>query len=177
METGMIVIAAVLFAAVLVPTLLIFQNTKKKSKTLFNGLKAIVTQNNGDLTDHMEQSNFALGIDKSNKTIYFFKKTEDAETSQFIDLSEVTTCEIATKKRRIKKEKGFEEMVEKITLMFISKNNSETKHIELYNEEDTLLTDEITVAEDWKKRVQSVLSQKNKITEQKNEEKFSTLVA
>ena len=177
MESGMIAIAAALFAAILVPTLLIIQNTKKQSKKLLNGLKASVTQNNGVLSQHTEQSNFALGIDKANKTIYFFKKTEDAEISQTIDLSQVTTCEIATKKRRIKKEKGFEELVEKIALVFISKNNSETKEIELYNEDDTLLTDEITIAEDWKKTVQSVLSDTKEVTEQKKEQKFSTAAA
>ncbi|WP_432411727.1 hypothetical protein [Rasiella sp. SM2506] len=177
METGMIVIAVVLFAAVLVPTLLIIQNTKQKSKRLYNGLNAVVAQKNGVLSHHIEQNNFALGIDETHKALYFFKKTEDIEISEAIDLSKVTTCEISTKTRRLKKEKGFEELIEKITLVFVSKNNNETRQIELYNEEDTLLTDEITIAEDWKKRVQSVLSQKNVVAEQKKEQKFSAAVA
>jgi hypothetical protein len=177
METGMIIIAAALFAAVLVPTLLIVQNTKQKSKTLFNGLKTIVAQNNGVLTEYIKQGNFALGIDNSSKTIYFFKKTEDAETSQFIDLSQITTCEISTKTRRIKQEKGFEELVEKITLVFHSKNNSELKQLALYNEEDTLLTDEITIAKNWKNKVHNLLTEKTMATQQKDEQKVSRVVA
>lgn len=177
METGMIVIAAVLFAVILVPTLLIIQNTKKQSKKLFNGLKAAVAKNNGVLTQHTEQNDFALGIDETHKAIYFFKKSEVIETSQIIDLSQIKSCEVITKTRRIKKEKGFEEIMEKINLEFTSKKDNEVKQIELYNEEESLLTDELTIAENWKKIAQRILAENNSLTMQKTEQKFSTAVA
>ncbi len=177
METGMIAIAAALFAAILIPTLLIIKNTKQQSQKLLNGLKAIVAANNGVLSQHTEQSNFALGIDNSAKTVYFFKQTEDGEMSQVIDLTQVTSCEIITQKRRIKKENGFEEMVDSITLVFPTNNNGERKEIELYNENDSLLNDEIAIAEDWKKAVQHILMDKKEGIEQQKDQKFTTVVA
>ena len=173
MGTGMIIIAVVLFATILIPTLLIIQNTKHKSKTLLNGLKSIVAQNNGVLSEHTEQSNFALGIDNTTKTIYYFKKTEEAEINEVIDLSQVTTCEIFTKTRRIKKEKGHEDLIEKISLVFISKKNSERKELELYNEDDSLLTDQRKIAETWKNKVQNGLTEKKVVTQEKSEQNFS----
>lgn len=177
METGMIIIAAVLFAAVAVPTLLIIQNSKHTSKSLYRGITALLTQNNGVLAEHIEQSNFALGIDTNSKTIYFYKKTDEAETSQIIELSEIATCEIATKTRRIKKEKGHEEIVERIVLLFNTKKSNETKEIELYNEADSLLIDEGKIAEIWKNKVQHILSNKNVSTLHHTKQKLAATLA
>jgi|GEM_PF-2172881 len=175
MESGMMIIAAVLFAVVLIPTLLIFQNTKKRSRALLEGLKTLVSKNNGTLTLHIEQTNFALGIDEIAKKFYFFKKTEEGEILKEIDLNSVTSCEISSKIKRIKKDKGHDELVEKITLLFVSKKNNETEQIELYNEEDTLLTDELAIAEDWKKIIQDLLSNTKKVSE--GEKKPQVLVS
>lgn len=177
METGMIMIAVVLFTVILVPTLVLIQNTKKQSKKLFNGLNAVVAQKNGVLSQHTEQYNFALGIDKTHKTLYFFKKSEETETSQIIDLTDIKSCEIVSKTRRIKKDKGFDEMLETIHLEFISKKSIEVVQLELYNEAESLLTDELAIAENWKKIVQGVLSERNSVIEQKNEQQVATAVA
>ncbi len=175
METGMIIIAAVIFAAIVVPTLLLIQNSKKQSQLVFKGLKALADQNNGALTEHLEQNGFALGIDSNNKFIYFFKKTDTNDVSQVVNLAEVASCEIFTKTRRIRKEKKMEELIEQIVLVFNSKKNGEPKQIELFNEEDTLLTDECKVAEIWKNKVQQVLTQKkNVVPQEKGEKVFSS---
>lgn len=172
METGMISIAAVLFAAVAVPILLIIRNAKSTSKFLYKSLTALIAQNNGALSEHLEQNNFALGIDTTNKTIYFYKKTEDAEISQTIELSRIDNCEIATKSRFVQKEKGREEITERIVLLFNSKKDNETKEIELYNEADSLLIDEGKIAEIWKKKVQSILSEKKSVANRNTKQKF-----
>ncbi len=177
METGMLMIAAVFFAVILIPILLLIQNTKKQSKRLFNELKATVANNNGLLTQHTEQNNFALGIDNVHKTIYFLKMTETGKTSEVIDLSLVKTCAMNTTTRRIKKEKGFEELIEKIELLFIFKNNNHTKHIELYNEAESLLNNELTIGKQWRKIVEDIISEKHTISIQKNDRKNIGAVA
>jgi hypothetical protein len=167
METGMIAIAAVLGAAIIIPTLLLIQNSKEQSKKLFKGLKSAVTENNGVLTYHIEESNFALGIDKTNKTIYFFKKTEDVEISKVIDLTKLPICDVHRITKRVRKDKGFEELIKRIDLVFASKNGNEEQKIELYNEEDNLFTDELNIAKDWKKIVDTLLSEQPTVLPQR----------
>ena len=166
METGMIAIAAVLGAAIIIPSLLLLQNSKEQSKKLFNGLKSAVAENNGTLTYHIEESNFALGIDKTHKTIYFFKKTEDVEISKVIDLIKLPICDVHRITKRVRKDKGFEELIERIDLVFTSKNGNEEQKLELYNEEDNLFTDELNIAKDWKKMVDALLSEQPTVTRQ-----------
>lgn len=173
METGMIVITSVLFAVILVPTLLIFQNSKKQSNTLFNGLKEVVGRDNGTLTRHIEHSNYALGIDETTRILYFFKKKEDTTVSKKIDLKLVTSCEVSTQKRRTRKKKGFVEVVEKIDLLFIQQNKDKVAHIALYNEDESLLTDELTIAENWKNSIQNLLLDHKANSAQENKQKVS----
>jgi len=159
METGMIVIAAVLTATVAVPTYLSLQSTKKQSKTLYNGLKASVSKENGVLSHHVEQKNFALGIDSTNNKFFFYKRTGDQEVSKTIDRTTVKTCEIVKTTRRVKDKKSSREVIELIALSF--NNSVKSEHIELYNENESFMVQgELEIAEEWKKIINSTIANK-----------------
>lgn len=151
MESGMIIITVVLFTLILVPILLIGINTTSQSKTLLKGLKSLSDQDNGTISKHMEHTTFILGLDEIKKTLYFFKKAEGVETAKKIDLAQVRICEVTKTKTCIKREKGFEEIVAKISLRFIKNLSDDIEFIDLYNEDDSLpLNGELEIAENWK---------------------------
>lgn len=159
METGMIVISAVLFAIIAIPTLLIIMNAKKQTRTLFNGLNTLVRAKGGIMSQHIEQNNFALGIDGINKKLFFFKKMEDREVSKIIDLTTGTSCEVVKKSRCIKDKKRSHEVIELIALSF--SNAFINEEIELYNENDSLqVKGELAIAEEWKKIINNTISHK-----------------
>ncbi|QIE59287.1 hypothetical protein G5B37_06835 [Rasiella rasia] len=176
MDSGMMIIAMVLLATITIPIFLIGRNVKKQSKQLYNGLNAQAFKNNGTLTRHTEHTNFALGLDETAKAIYYFKKTEDTEVSKQIDLNVVTSCEVIKKTRRIKKAKGFDEVIEKITLIFVNKNG-ETTHIEFYNEDENVLSDELTVAKKWNDTIQQILSKKQVASGTKKESPIAAVLS
>jgi hypothetical protein len=177
MESGMIVIAAVLVAVIVVPILLISINTKKQSKTLLNGLKTLCSQNNGVLSEHIEHNNFALGADENKKAIYFYKKTEDAIIAKTIHLKAVDHCEILKTTTRVKKEKGFEELTQKVTISFIPIKGESTEFIDLYDDNDSLLVNgEVAIAEDWKRIVNQLIAAKSGILNN-IEQKFKVAIS
>lgn len=170
MDTGMIVIATVLFTLILVPTLLIINNTKKQSKALFNGLTKIAKENNGTVTEHVEERNIALGIDHNTRVIYFYKKLEDEEYTQIIDLKKVISCEVITHNKRIKSDKKAYEIVDEVSIHF-TRSNNEVEKLAIYNDSDSYhLNGEVTLAETFKKKVIALLSQPVNVLEKKKEQ-------
>lgn len=168
METGMIIIATVLFAIILVPTILLIKNTKKHSKRLLNGLNAAAAQKNGTISEHLEARHFALGLDTQNKALYFFKKTEEDEITQIVDLNSVASCAVEKRTKRIKTDKTGYEIVESVALLFTQAKGHEFEKLELYNDKDNFqLNGELVVAETYKKKVMALLSQPAKTLEVK----------
>ena len=178
METGMIIIATVLFAIILVPIILLILSTKKQTRTLYSGLATAVSQNKGVLSEHKEERNFAIGLDAQNKFIYYFKKSKGEEITQFIDLSKITSCEVEKKTKRVKSDKGNYEIVENVALLFNKAHGQLLDKIEIYNDDDNIqLNGELVVANSYKEKVMSLLSNPIKISEEKINKQFTTVVA
>ncbi len=178
METGMIIIATVLFAIILVPIILLILSTKKQTRTLYKGLTTAVSQNNGVLSEHKEERNFALGLDAQNKFIYYYKNIKGEEITQFVDLLNVTSCEVEKRTKRVKSDKGNYEIVESVALLFYKAQGHLLDKIELYNDEDSMqLNGELVVAEDYKRKVMALLSNAMNISEEKKVKQFTTAVA
>ncbi|MFC7356739.1 hypothetical protein ACFQO1_03495 [Jejudonia soesokkakensis] len=164
MESGMIIITVVLFTLIIVPILLIGFNTTSQSKTLLKGLRSLIEQDKGSMSKHIEHTTFILGLDEIKKTLYFFKKAEGVETSKKIDLTQVRICEVAKTTTRVKKEKGFEDIVDTISLRFTKIQSDEIELIDLYNEDDSLpVNGELDIAENWKTIVNQLILNKESI--------------
>ncbi|MGJ8666616.1 MAG: hypothetical protein ACSHW7_09640 [Patiriisocius sp.] len=158
METGMIVIAIILVLVCTMPFILIKSNTKKRERQLKKALVNAISKDNGTLSDYVINYNSAIGIDSSNNQIYYYSKAEDSERLQKVNLNDVKFCDVEKVTKRIKSGKSEYESIQRIALVFTSQNNAILDSFEFYNNDDgSLLTEEIALAETWKKKVNEYL--------------------
>ncbi|EDM43773.1 hypothetical protein SCB49_09285 [unidentified eubacterium SCB49] len=177
MGTGMIIIAAILFAIILVPIVLLIQSTKNKSRILLRGLEA-ATFNNSVITEHTEERNFAIGLDAQNNIFYFFKTFNNKETTQVAELSKMKSCNLVKKTKQIKTDKGSYEIVESIALRFMPIKGSYVLTIELYNDNENLqLNGELVVAETYVKKIKEILKKPNAVKTVQDEKNIEVAIA
>jgi hypothetical protein len=178
METGMVIITAILFTIILVPIVLLILMTRKKSRTLLNGLKAAAAHANGNISEHTEVRNFAVGLDTNNRAFYFFKKTEEAEINQVVGLASVATCELEKRTKRIRADKHSYEIIESVALVFTNKQGHLIEKIEFYNDTDSIqLNGELVAAETYINKINALRSQPTVISEAKKAPQIAVAVA
>jgi hypothetical protein len=159
MGTGMIVTTTILIVICTLPFILIIGSTKKKEKQLKKTLEARVAENNGALSECSINNNFAIGLDSKSKQIYYYKKTPEAEFFQNIDLNTVKTCEITKETKGRRNGKSNYDEIQKVALMFTSKNGKLAEQFELFNYDDSSqLSGELVLADAWKKKVNDLLN-------------------
>lgn len=166
METGMIVISTLLIALCALPFVLISGSTKKREKQLIKNLETKVSNNNGILTDYAINYDFALGIDSAAKQIYYYKKSQETEYFKKVNLNEIKSCEVVKDKKRIKNGKSNYELIQRIALVFTSKQGHVVEQFELYDyDNSSQLNGEIALADSWKQKISDLLAENNTIIE------------
>ncbi|MDR1860165.1 MAG: hypothetical protein LBR06_04520 [Bacteroidales bacterium] len=97
-----------------------------------------------------------LGLDAANLQLFFLRLTPEHETSQQIDLKNVTRCRKSESGRTI----GDAHVIDRIDLEFQTIDRK-SPSVNIYNVEyDKLnLTDEIPFAEKWASKITAVLKQ------------------
>ena len=159
MDTGTLIIAAVIIAIIVLPFVLILQSTKSQSSKLIKGLRDLASQNNGTLSKTNTYGKFALSLDQATNTIYFFRKTSETESSNIINLNDVVSCAISKQTRRVKTEKEFHDAVSVVALVFQMKNKQTIQQLELYDENESFqLNGELAIADEWKKLIDAQLA-------------------
>ncbi|MEO9952193.1 MAG: hypothetical protein ABJF08_00320 [Nonlabens sp.] len=157
MNSGMIITIVILLTVCITPFVLINSRTKQKEKHLKKTLQQHILKNRATLVDYVIHNDFALGLDSLNK-IYRYQKTNDKELLQEIDLNYIKSCEVKKDTNRIKNDSSSYEVVQRIALVFTTKNGSKVEQFELYNEnKSSQLNGEIALAATWKQKASNLL--------------------
>ncbi len=163
MGLGNIIIGAVLMAAFVVPFVLSGRNSKKRKNKMLLSLRAIANQHNSSVSIHEFCGDFVIGMDELKNFVFFHKKSEGKELTNFIDLSEIKNCRAHILRRDAVK--GADKMIDKLDLSFTP--HDKTKKVidlEFYNTDvSSVLIGELQVVEKWAKLVTDRLTQQNKL--------------
>jgi len=138
-----------------------FKKFKHQNKML-QLLNQLAKENNCKIDTHEYCGDFVLGIDESKDFVFFFKQRKEEAISQFVDLSEILTCQMVKKTRNVKNKIGNLGFIERVELSFTptNKNKGETK-FELYDEEINMqLSGELQFVEKWTKQINDRLKNK-----------------
>ncbi|ANW95934.1 hypothetical protein AXE80_06415 [Wenyingzhuangia fucanilytica] len=132
-----------------------YNNTQKQKKML-QSLINIATKHKCSISHHEFCGDFVIGLDKNNKHVFFYRERKEINLSKSIDLSKIKSCQ-AIKTRTITKANNGDFIV-KIELNFkpIDKSFKEIK-LELYNEENTELSGEIQLVDEWEKQINKLI--------------------
>lgn len=154
MDLGTIIITLVFIAIVTVPFVLTGYSKKRMKNSLFRRLTEMAKNEDCMITQHEFCGDFVIGLDGMANRLFFFKKVENREIANSLNLREYKSCKVFNSNRTVgeKKEKLY--VVDKLELSFypVEKGKPEIS-IEIYNDEyDSLtLTGELQLIEKWEK--------------------------
>jgi hypothetical protein len=154
MDLGTIVITLVFIAIVTVPFVLTGYSKKRKKKNLFHRLTEMAENEGCAITQHEFCGDFLIGLDEVADRLFFFKKSENHEIVQSVNLMEYKSCRLVNSNRTVGDKKTSYSVIDKLELCFYPNDKSKPDIlVELYNDEyDSLtLTGELQLAEKWEK--------------------------
>ncbi|MEM5565184.1 hypothetical protein WNY78_08710 [Psychroserpens sp. AS72] len=157
MSLGITLTSTVLVLLVTTPVVLIQQQQKKKERKLLKALKAIANQHNSTLTEFEVFKNFAIGLDKNNNNLFFYKQNSKKEITQRIDLNKIKSCGILNSKKANNSDK--KDSIVRLQLILNPKSNAKhEQNIEIYNQTDDFqLNGELEVIRKWEHLIQTHL--------------------
>ena len=163
MGLGNIIIGVVLAAVFVVPFMFAGRNSKKRKKQMLLALRTLAIQHNGNISIHEFCSDFVIGMDEAKNYVFFYKKSEGKENTNFIDLAEIKSCRVHILRRE--GVKGADKVIDKLDLSFTP--HDKTKKVidlEFYNTDvSSVLSGELQAVEKWSKLIDDRLTQKNKL--------------
>ena len=165
MDLWTIIITLVFIAIVTVPFVITGYSKKRKKKNLFRRISEMAESEDCIITQHEICGDFVIGLDGMADHLYFFKKSENQEIAQNVNLLEFKSCRLINSSRTLGEKKSKYNVIYKLELCFYPNDKSKPDiSIELYNDEfDSLtLSGELQLAEKWEKLLNERLKKPGK---------------
>ncbi len=162
MDLATAIVGLIFILITIVPFVIIYYVRVKKEKKLLHALKKGAHQHNCNISQYEFCGDYIMGIDESRNFVFFHKQKKEGALSQFVDLSEIKSCQEVKKIRNIKKVTGNLSIIEKLELSFTPKNKSmDETRFELYDEETNMqLRGELQFIDKWIKQINNRLKNK-----------------
>ena len=154
MDSGIIITTIVFIAVITLPFVLTELSKKRKKNSLLRKITEMATSNGSSISEHEFCSDFVLGIDSQSNHVYYFKKNDNREVAQHINLTGYKSCKAVTYGHSISENKNQYHVTDKLELNFYPYDKDKAEiSIDFYNSEfDRLtLTGELQFVEKWEK--------------------------
>lgn len=142
MDSTSLTIGIILLIVCVLPFILFSVNNSKKRKKRIQNLIQKAKENNATIQEKDDWNQSIIGIDKTNKMLFFSKKSEEIDKFISINISELL-------KSRIERTENKNKVLEKLELelTFASKP---TVVLEFFNKDETrLILNEIEIIQKW----------------------------
>ena len=142
MDAISLTIGIILFIICLIPFIIFSINNIKKRKKRIENLVKKAKDNNASIKEKDDWNHSIIGIDKTNKMLFFSNKSDDFDKFIAINISDLHSCMIEKKEN---KHKTIEKL--ELELKFASRP---TLLLEFFNKNKTrLLVNEIEIIQKW----------------------------
>ena len=149
MDQSSLIIGIVLLIVCVLPFILFSLNNTKKRKNRIQNLIQKAKENNATIQEKDDWNQSIIGIDKTNKLLFFSKKSEEFDKFISINISELQKCQIERTENNLKTLEKLE-----LELTFASKP---TVVLEFFNKNETrLLVNEIELIQKWQKLLSKI---------------------
>ncbi len=142
MDSTSLTIGIILLIVCVLPFILFSVINSKKRKKRIENLILKAKENNATIQEKDDWNQSIIGIDKTNKMLFFSKKSEEFDKFISINISELLKC-------RIERTENKHNVLEKLELelTFASKP---TVVLEFFNKDETrLILNEIEIIQKW----------------------------
>lgn len=151
MDSGTIIIGAIVIAICILPFILIGNSIKKRKKKLLYSLFGLAAQKNSKITQYDLGLDLAIGLDENAGSLFFFRRIKDKEIVEHIDVKAIQNCKVLNTGRTIRNSKENYQVTEKLELCITPKaKNRPDIFLEFYNsDENSQLDGELQLIEKW----------------------------
>ncbi len=162
MDSGTVIIAAVLLAIALLPFVMLGKKYRNQKKQLLNALTTLAKKSQDKLSLFEAEGNFGIGISKGARKLYFARIIRDGITVQLTDLTEFYLCKLNTVSRNFGKGEKVTDRIELV--LFHKKLGQPQVSLDLYNSELDNLTlgNELHVAIRWEQIIEDLIKEQKK---------------
>lgn len=155
MEIGSIAIGVILLGLCIAPFVVLFYHNKKRKIRLLAVLKDVAVSHSCEIDEHEFCGDFVLGIDKGQSQVFFCKQIKDRYEPQSVDLNQTQVCRPDKKSRTVRENHQRKEVVEKLELVFVPKDNRDSEiRFRFYDEDfNSQLSGELQLMESWHRKI------------------------
>ncbi len=156
MDTTNTIIGIVFLLLILVPIYIINNNVKKRKNQLLNTLNELSNDKNTKFSETDFWSNNS-GIGLKGNMLAYFRKGEDAQVNEVVDLKEVKKCSLVQLDKHGNVPKNSHE-INKLTLHLTLNNHKEISlvffHVDALN---FIMGEEFRIAKKWQEIISSTI--------------------
>ena len=151
MDSGTLIMGAVLIAICVLPFVIVGRNRKKKKKQILQLLTNIAKKYNAQISRYDFCAGFAIGLDETKNAVVLYKQGQDGVTENYVNLSEIQKSRAVTTHRTVgDKDRNFN-VIDRLDLVLvpIAKQKEDIK-LPFFDAEDSLqMSSEMPLAEKW----------------------------
>ena len=151
MDSGTVIVGAVLIALCILPIMIIEFLRKRKEKKLLGFLSSLAGAQNCKVTKFEHCCKQIIGIDEKNNYLFFINSSGKEFVNISVDLKEIQNCKVYMQISSPDSEGVTLQVIDKIGLAFRSKIKSQPDIvIEVFNSDGgTQVSGELQFAEKW----------------------------
>lgn len=157
MDSGTIIISAILLALAILPFIFTGKKYRKQKKQMVLALNGLAEQHQVKLSNYEAGGNFGIGLDQDSRYLFFVRSAQDEISVQTVLLAEMSRCKVKTASRLL--EDG-EKVIDRVELALYPVSTAQSEVLlEMYNSEyDTLtIRGELQAAVKWEHIIGEVL--------------------
>jgi hypothetical protein len=151
MDLTSIIMGVALLALFALPFILISMASKKNKKQLIDKLSKLAEKHNSVIKESDHCNNFAIGIDTTEKALFYIKTGNEGEKSQVIKLIDYKTTRIVNLSKTLGDNGAKTIVTSKLALAFVPVNKDKPEiQLDFYNSEDkNQITSELELLSKW----------------------------
>jgi len=162
MDTSIIITVVILTVFCIILYLLIISGKKKKESEFLQNLFTLAEKNNCQISEYERWNNSIIGIDRKRNYLFFIRITNENETTQQINLTDIQKVRVIESSRIVSIKESNSKVVDRIELEFsnINRNKPDTI-VEFYNTayDNLFLAGELVIAEKWGKIINDKIAE------------------
>jgi hypothetical protein len=162
MDFGVAIIGIITIIICIVPVYLLVRSGQKRKNSMLASLRNSAAAHNCELSSYEFCNDFVIGIDLSRKFVFFHKKSDRTDISQFVDLNTVLSCQAIKQSSAVQSEAGQMTVFEKLELAFTPRDKgSAESRFGLYDVSHNFhLSGELQLMDKWVKIINDQLPQR-----------------
>ena len=163
MDLISVIIGIISLAFFIVPVVYLQMVKKNEKKKFLDNFLLLAQQQQLNISEHdFWNHSYAIGLDDTNKKLFFLKTAGGTEQKISINIKEIEKCVLVNKSRIVDKSKVIDRLELVVTLRNVRQSE---KTLEFYDREESMsVNEEVQLIEKWNKLINDRIEPARKLS-------------